>query len=511
MKSLLHVALVVLCTCLAQAASAALVVTEVMSSSSHPTGGKWDWFELYNSGPGAVNLSGYSWVDDNSSHTNVFFPPWQLPAGKTLLVTEAPVGAETAFRNMWGLPTNQLVYNMGTANFWGLGSGGDFVKVFDPSTTNPVALAVFGTATAGATFHWSREGTYLGISQAGQYGAYVAPSNGVDGAGTDVGSPGITVSVPTLSTFVVGLLPAALSTAMPSQSITIHSRSISNGLASIGFGRTSNGTGWTWMTNLVTSLSNGLYYAQTSIIPPVPGIYYYAARWEFNGFSCYAWNHAGQTNQIVLNAEYTLLVTNAIRAPYPGELLITEVMASSSHTNSAINGDWFELYYFGTEPATLAGCSFNDSANVPGLNVFPDIPLLPGSVIAMVDEGPSNIMIFKNVWGLGGATNIFSRAVLVAGEVPGLSSSGDQLRLYDPLNEQITAVSFGASSNGFSFYWPPETDPFSPGAPLTSTDGLDGAWRAPGGSDVASPGVVVPEPATALLLLLAFALRRRAS
>jgi len=397
---------------------------------------------------------------------------------------------------------------MGTANFWGLGSGGDFVKVFDASN-NQVALAVFGSATLGSTFHWSREGTYLGISQAGQYGAYVAPSNGVDGAGTDVGSPGVTVSVPTLSTFVVAMLPAAVSTAMPAHAITLHTRSISNGAAAIGFGRTSNGTGWTWMTNLVTTLSNGLYHAQTAIIPPVPGIYYYAARWQFGGFSCYAWNHAGQTNQIALNAEYTLLVTNAIRAPYPGEVLITEVMASSSHTNSAINGDWFELYYFGDEPATLAGCSFNDNAITPGLNVFPDIPLAPNTVITLVDEGPSNLLAFKDAWGLSNAANIYSRNVLVAGALPGLSSSGDHLRLYDPFNEAITVVTFGASSNGFSFYWPPETDPFSPGAPLTSTDGLDGAWRAPGGSDVGSPGLVVPEPATALLLLFAFALRRR--
>lgn len=494
--------------CLTHVALGALVVTEVMSSSSHPTGGRWDWFELYNSGPAAVNLSGYTWVDDNNSHSNVFLPPWVLPVGGTLLVTEGPIGAEDAFRAMWGIPTNVLVYNMGAANFWGLGSGGDFVKVFNP-TGGVEAFAVFGSATQGRTFHWSREGTYLGLSQAGQYGAYVAPSNGVDGAGTDVGSPGITVSVPTLATYVVAMLPAAVRTAMVNHAVLVQTRSISNGVAEIGYGRTTNGIGWTWSTNILPVLSNGLYYAETSIAPPVPGLYYYAARWTFNGFSCYGWNQSAQTNQITLAVEYALVVTNAVRAPYPGELLITEIMSSSSHTNSAANGDWFELYYFGDEPATLAGCTFNDDKLTPGLNVLPHIPLVPHSVIALVDESTNNIAEFAAVWGITNAHTIFSRDVLVAGGFQSFSSGGDQLHIYDPFNEKIAFVTFGPASNGFTFYWPPETDPFNPGAPSMSTDGIDGAWRAPNGSDVGSPGMVVPEPASALLVLAAVALRRR--
>lgn len=483
----------------ARAVVGGLMITEVMSSSSHPTGGRWDWFEVYNSGPGAINLTGYSWIDDNSSHTNVFFPPWVLPAGGTLLVTEGPVGEEESFRAMWGIPTNVLIYNMGAATFWGLGSGGDFVKIFNPNGT-VVAQAVFGAATQGRTFHWSREGTYLGVSQVGQYGAYVAPSNGVDGAGTDVGSPGITVSVPTLSTFVVGTERAGMSTASVGQAVLVQSFSISNGLVAVGYGRTTNGIGWVWSTNMVPVLSGGVYRVEATVTPPVPGRYYYAARWDFEGFTCFGWSEAGQTNEINLRATYHVIVTNALRAPYPGEVLITEIMSSSSHTNSAANGDWFELHYLGSEPATLAGCSFDDNSMTPSLNLLPDITVRPGDTIVLVDESTNNITTFAAVWGFTHTHAILSRDVLVAGTFQAFSSEGDQLHVYDPFDEELTWVSFGDASNGYSFYWPPEADPFNPGQPLLSTEGVDWAWRAPGGSDVGSPSVVVPEPTGGLVM-----------
>ncbi|MCX7848128.1 MAG: lamin tail domain-containing protein [bacterium] len=493
---------------LAGVATGALVITEVMSSSSHPTGGRWDWFEVYNSGPGAVNLTGYTWVDDNASHTNVFLPPWVLAAGETLLVTEGPVGGESSFQAMWGLPTNALVYNMGAANFWGLGSGGDFVKVFNP-TGGVVAQAVFGAATQGRTFHWSREGTYLGVSQAGQHGAYVALSNGVDGVGTDVGSPGNTVSVPTLSSFVVGMMDAGVATAKLGQAVAVQSFSISNGVCAIGYGRTTNGVGWVWGTNMVPVVTGGAYVVSGVIAPVVPGRYYYAARWDFNGFSCYGWNSRGQTNEISLRAEYSIVWTNTLRAPYPGEVLVTEVMSSSAHTNSAANGDWYELYYFGSEPASLAGCSFDDNSVTPGLHILPEIQLMPGAVVVIVDEGTNNVATFAAVWGVTNGQAIFSRDVLVAGSFQSFSSEGDQLHVYDPYNELLTSVSFGAASNGYSFYWPVERDPFSPGAPLISVEGVEGAWRAVGGEDVGSPGVVVPEPIGSVLAAVILGVRRK--
>src|SRR4051812_36455368 len=47
----------------AASAHGALVITEVMSSSG--TGGTSDWFEVTNTGPAAVDITGYK-MDDNS-------------------------------------------------------------------------------------------------------------------------------------------------------------------------------------------------------------------------------------------------------------------------------------------------------------------------------------------------------------------------------------------------------------------------------------------------------------
>lgn len=61
-------------------AHAALVITEVMSSSGHPGGpANGDWFELHNSGASTLDLTGYYWDDDGMfGNDGALFPLAQL-------------------------------------------------------------------------------------------------------------------------------------------------------------------------------------------------------------------------------------------------------------------------------------------------------------------------------------------------------------------------------------------------------------------------------------------------
>ena len=70
--------------CLGIAARADLVITEVMSSSSHTnTVANGDWWELYNSGASDVDLTGYSWDDNTATAGSADFNNVTIAAGAT--------------------------------------------------------------------------------------------------------------------------------------------------------------------------------------------------------------------------------------------------------------------------------------------------------------------------------------------------------------------------------------------------------------------------------------------
>lgn len=108
----------------AQAASTDIVVNEVESNGGTPG----DWFELYNKGTAPVDLSGWTMLDSDDTHT-----PYAFPAGTTLA------------------PSAHLVVEEAQFGF-GLG-GGDSVRVFDPAKTQ---IAVYSWTAHAATGSWQR-------------------------------------------------------------------------------------------------------------------------------------------------------------------------------------------------------------------------------------------------------------------------------------------------------------------------------------------------------------------
>jgi hypothetical protein len=189
-KSLLAIVLVLVA---ASRSSAALVITEVMSSSGAT--GTPDWFELTNTGVAAANITGFKMDDISNSFaaSQFLLGVTSIAAGESALCveTDKPASALPAFRSFWsaaGLASVQIGSYSGSQ--LGLSSTADQVHVFDAGGA-AVADANFLAATPGVSFGYNpTTATFGAISVAGQFGAFVSAD-----ALHNVGSPG-TIGVP---------------------------------------------------------------------------------------------------------------------------------------------------------------------------------------------------------------------------------------------------------------------------------------------------------------------------
>ncbi|HMB96353.1 MAG TPA: lamin tail domain-containing protein, partial [Tepidisphaeraceae bacterium] len=118
-------------------AKAALVITEVMSSSSHPGGtSNADWFELTNTGGSAFSLTGFSWDDNTETPGSAHFGSISsIAAGASVVITGETVGAEAAFRSDWGIDPSVQLVNLGSTEFQSLSSTSDEVNIYNASNT----------------------------------------------------------------------------------------------------------------------------------------------------------------------------------------------------------------------------------------------------------------------------------------------------------------------------------------------------------------------------------------
>ena len=179
-------------------ASAALVITEVMSSSG-ATANTADWFELTNTGASAVDITGYK-MDDNSfaiGSAVALSGITSIGAGESVVFIEGTSSTAASFKTLWSLGSGvQVGYYSGSGV--SLSSSGDGVIVFDGSGTE-VNRVTFGAATTGSSFYYNGASALTDISLAGQRGAYTSSG--------DTASPGVYVTaVPEPSTY--GLIGA---------------------------------------------------------------------------------------------------------------------------------------------------------------------------------------------------------------------------------------------------------------------------------------------------------------
>lgn len=91
--------------------------------------------------------------------------------------------------------------------------------------------------------------------------------------------------------------------------ITVVSECDTNCAAQIGWGQTTNGSGWVWTSNLTTvCIGQDAYTTAFSITPPI-GTNYIAARWIHGYLTNYGWRFWGNSNAFSLESTLMLCVT----------------------------------------------------------------------------------------------------------------------------------------------------------------------------------------------------------
>ncbi len=193
-------------------ASAALVITEVMSSSS----GTPDWFELTNTGLAAANITGNR-VDDNSfafaNSVAMLGVASLIPGESAVFIESTPANAAAdvlAFRSFWtGSATGLTGVQIGTYSGSGVslsGTSGDGLIVYDSvgiTLAGPVLFPSSAGADAGQSFDAFNPAFHRSVVGLG--GAFAS----FGGTTHDVGSPGNLVPEPT-SAALASLILASL-------------------------------------------------------------------------------------------------------------------------------------------------------------------------------------------------------------------------------------------------------------------------------------------------------------
>ncbi|MDB4488373.1 lamin tail domain-containing protein, partial [bacterium] len=110
----------------------------------------------------------------------------------------------------------------------------------------------------------------------------------------------------------------------------------------------------------------------------------------------------------------TFLLLPALALPLSAQLRITEVMSDSNHSNTAANGDWFEITNTGATAVDVANYSFDDEdRNARASSGFPSYNLQPGASMIVLDE--SSETTFRTLWNLDPSIRIVTGLVSFPG------------------------------------------------------------------------------------------------
>ena len=187
----------------------------------------------------------------------------------------------------------------------------------------------------------------------------------------------------------------------------------------------------------------------------------------------------------------TLLLLPALALPLSAQLRITEVMSNSNHSDTAANGDWFEISNTGATAVNIAGYSFDDDDRISGASGgFPPYVLQSGASMVVLNDAPDTT--FRSLWNLDHSIRVITKSEI--SNFPGLGSAGDEVNLFNNSGGLVDRFTFGAATEGFSFA--KYNDGQSVPGGLSSNNVL-GAYESEDPSeDIASPGISsdVPSP-----------------
>lgn len=532
----------------AQAASAQLAITEVMSSAAATFQGgtvtpQSDFWELTNFSTNAVNLNGYKWTDDSNWNPTLADPtPFigvTLQPGESVIVLYTNVTpTEAAFRTWWGpsAATVRVLYH----GHKGFSSNGDATRLWDANDQLVDAVDFpAATATRGRTFVYSPGNGQFGLpSTNGVGGAFnAATADDVGSPGTTSGAVPIVITQPPTNLTVSAGSPALLTAAatglpkpryqwtfngnsLPGE--TLASLVISNAQpAHAGAYRLVLTNGLQVVTSVVAQLmvnpapaapivtllprSQTAYEGQTvtfataAVGNPAPRY-----QWRLNDVDLPFETNPELTLYGVLAASsgtYSVVVANSVGVTNVSaqltvttkpRLVITEVMASEG-TNSAsvvVGQDWWEVTNLDAFDVNLRDWRWDDDETRAGAFVITnDVTLRPGQSAILVESlTPEQ---FRAWWG---AANLSPELKVIRYTGNGLSSLGDLISLWNGAatddSDRVANTAFATATAGVSFGFNSATEEFG----ALSLAGEFGAFRSATGNDLGSPGYLYQRP-----------------
>jgi VCBS repeat-containing protein len=470
-----------------------VAITEVAPwSSSSPVGA--DWFELTNTGTGAIDITGWK-MDDNSyafGSAVGLSGVTSIAAGESVIFLETASAATAqatvqAFINTWFGGTAPTGLQIGTyfGSGVGLSTSGDAVTVFDSAGSARASIA-FGSATNNVTFDNTAQlnststtthVTTSTLSATGTNGAFTAANDA-----TEIGSPGSAGGVPAPvnhAPTAIGLT-GEITTLADDTSMANHVK-----VASIIVNDDGLGTNNLSLSGTDAALfevdSTGLYLkAGTTLDATVKAHYDVTVNVDDPT--------VGSTPDA--SVSFTLDLTHVAVAA--DQVRITEVAPWSSG-NSPVGADWFEVTNTGASAVDITGWKMDDNSNAfsnaVALNGITSIAA--GESVIFLEGSAATAQAFINNW-FGGNVPAGLQVGWYSGSGVGLSTGGDAVNLYNASGVLQANVSFGSSPSSSPY------GTFDNSAGLdnvaitsTSTVGTNGAFTAANDSaEIGSPGLI---------------------
>jgi hypothetical protein len=205
---------------------------------------------------------------------------------------------------------------------------------------------------------------------------------------------------------------------------------------------------------------------------------------------------AGTVKQTILAVSACLFLAGSVRA----NIIISEVDSAGSGSSSGYLGDWFELTNTGASAVNISGWKVDDNSDSFGaaltLTGISSIAAGQSVVFFETTVAGSSTSNFLAAWGLPGTFPLGT----YNGGGAGLSQSGDHVNIFDSLGVLQANVIFNAPTGTATFDNSAGLNGVTISAP--SVVGVNGAYTATNG-EIGSPGTIgVPEPASALLVVL---------
>lgn len=198
------------------------------------------------------------------------------------------------------------------------------------------------------------------------------------------------------------------------------------------------------------------------------------------------------------------LVLSLAQATYGG-MVISEWMYAGT------DGEFIEFTNIGPDPVDMTGWSFDDDSQTPGTMDLSGFGVVHVGASVILTEAPA--ADFATAWGLSG--------VAIVGDLTANLGRNDQINLYDADDNLIDQLSYGDGDypgtvrTQYASCNIPATDygytEVQTNWVLATVGDAYGSWASTG-ADIGSPGIVIPEPATLVLVALCGLLiaRRRA-